>query len=359
MQIALTEPALQLPWLERDAAAGEDRRLTLADLPCTVGRSDPADVVLDSPRVSRVHAAFVRVDGRVCVEDRGSTNGTFVNGERVRSQSLEDGDSIRFADLEFTFRAPRQQETVRATQVMGGGSGNGRRGVDLVQEARRATERLTHCGLRLSFEQIAALSDGKTFGWRLKDDDGLAGARSLPAECRAAARLRQMQRLLAVEAAAQWRDSMHLFLPLDALEIGGEELLPSLESLLSVLSEQHRLVVEIADGVVCDTPTFRSFREGLAKLRIGLAHDGFAGTAAQLKGQRSLAPNFLVLCHRMVQGVSSSDSRRKRLREVVEAAGELGCQTIAAGIESADEQTACRTLGVRYARGPAVVEAKS
>lgn len=356
--LAMPAAQLQQPWLEREAAGGQPERVPLAEFPHTVGRTAPADVVLPSARVSRLHAALVWAEGRVCVEDRGSTNGTFVNGERVEFQPLEDGDCVRFADQEFTFRAPPKTETVRATQVMGGeprgsrAAGGRLQRFDVLQESRRLTERLTHCGVRLTFEPVVSLADEKTFGWRLVDDGSLAGSKSLPSECRAAARLRQLQRLLAAEAAAAWRGSLHLFVPLDALELGGEELNASLESLVGVLPEQHRLVVEIPDGVVCDTPTFRQFRESLARLGVGLAHDGFAGTAAQLRGQAALAPNFLVLCHRMVQGISASDGRRQRLQEVLAAAKDLGCQTIAAGLTSDEEKSACRALGCRLSRGP-------
>lgn len=47
----------------------------------TVGRSAPSDVIIDDPSISRVHACFYFDGERVEVEDRGSTNGTRVNGE--------------------------------------------------------------------------------------------------------------------------------------------------------------------------------------------------------------------------------------------------------------------------------------
>jgi pSer/pThr/pTyr-binding forkhead associated (FHA) protein len=61
-----------------------------------VGRSREADVLLEDWGVSRRHARFtVDVRGRVDVLDLGSTNGTFVNGERIASESLRVGDRIR------------------------------------------------------------------------------------------------------------------------------------------------------------------------------------------------------------------------------------------------------------------------
>ena len=51
--------------------------------PLTVGRGPENDLVLASTAVSRRHAAIVRREGRWYVEDRGSYNGTFLNGTRV------------------------------------------------------------------------------------------------------------------------------------------------------------------------------------------------------------------------------------------------------------------------------------
>ena len=48
-----------------------------------VGRTDVADLLLSDGLVSREHARFIMKDGQLAVEDLGSTNGTFVNGERV------------------------------------------------------------------------------------------------------------------------------------------------------------------------------------------------------------------------------------------------------------------------------------
>lgn len=359
MQTLAMPKSLDEPWLERESG-GQPQRVSLDEFPHTVGRVEPADLVLPSARVSRLHAALVWADGRVCVEDRRSTNGTFVNGQRVEFQPLEDGDCLRFADQEFTFRAPPKPETNRATQVMPGESRAVARGaarVDLLCEARRLTERLTHCGVRLAFEPVVRLTDDKPRGWRLVDDEGLAGAKSLPSECRAASRLRQLERLLAVEAAAEWQPPTHLFLSLDAIELGSSELPGSLEALVAVLPTRHRLIVEIPDGVVCDTPTFRQFRECLAALRIGLAHENFAGTAAQLRGQASLAPDFLVLCQRMIRGISAAsnspgDGRRQRLHDVLAAAKDLGCQAIVSGIACEEELAALRALDCSLARGP-------
>jgi ABC-type multidrug transport system ATPase subunit len=71
----------------------------------TVGREAmPGQVVLDHPNVSRRHAAFEIVDGSVMLRDLGGTNGTYVNGARLRgAHSLVPGDRIDIGPFKLTF----------------------------------------------------------------------------------------------------------------------------------------------------------------------------------------------------------------------------------------------------------------
>ena len=70
------------------------RRVEL-DLEVAIGRQD-GDLVVEDPEVSRRHAVLRRSGGSVVVEDLDSTNGTFVNGERIRSPiTVGPGDEVR------------------------------------------------------------------------------------------------------------------------------------------------------------------------------------------------------------------------------------------------------------------------
>ena len=70
-----------------------------------IGRDPAAAIRLDSPRVSRTHARLVRHGRDAAIEDLGSTNGTFVRGERITGPTpLEDGDEVQIGPLTFRFR---------------------------------------------------------------------------------------------------------------------------------------------------------------------------------------------------------------------------------------------------------------
>jgi pSer/pThr/pTyr-binding forkhead associated (FHA) protein len=69
-----------------------------------LGRGDGADIRLEDTFASSSHARLVAQGDVIVIEDLGSTNGTFLNGEPLRGpQPLHVGDSIRIGDSEFTF----------------------------------------------------------------------------------------------------------------------------------------------------------------------------------------------------------------------------------------------------------------
>ena len=71
-----------------------------------IGRGSEAQVKISDEGISREHAVIHLVDGKVTVEDLGSTNGTFCNGVRITTRPLGDGDKIMLGGttiLKFTY----------------------------------------------------------------------------------------------------------------------------------------------------------------------------------------------------------------------------------------------------------------
>ena len=76
-----------------------------------VGRHQDAEILLQSTDISRKHAALLFRDDHIWVKDLKSTNGTFVNGERVEQEQeieLHDGDMLQFASFMFMILAPER-----------------------------------------------------------------------------------------------------------------------------------------------------------------------------------------------------------------------------------------------------------
>jgi len=75
------------------------KEYTLSQPEITIGRSPRNSVVIINPEVSRRHAMLHRDGDNYFIEDCGSTNGTFVSGQRIMGNTiLRHGDEIRFGD---------------------------------------------------------------------------------------------------------------------------------------------------------------------------------------------------------------------------------------------------------------------
>ncbi len=86
-------------------ALSTGHELGVDSAPITVGRGEQNDVALESDEfASSTHARFVPQRDGVWIEDVGSTNGTFVNGDRLPSpRKLTPGDVVRIGDTELRF----------------------------------------------------------------------------------------------------------------------------------------------------------------------------------------------------------------------------------------------------------------
>tara|TARA_Y100000588_G_C14177768_1_gene892182 strand:- start:922 stop:1209 length:288 start_codon:yes stop_codon:yes gene_type:complete len=81
-------------------------------IPCTIrltlgakrtfGRGPQADFVVNVPLISRVHCHFSVSENGLVVEDLASTNGTFVNNNRIQKSALHAGDILTLASFELS-----------------------------------------------------------------------------------------------------------------------------------------------------------------------------------------------------------------------------------------------------------------
>jgi pSer/pThr/pTyr-binding forkhead associated (FHA) protein len=92
-----------------NADAESDSPITFRILPGsmkTIGRAPRADFIIDAALVSRVHCQLTAGAADLEVIDLESTNGTFVNGERVERALLKSGDRLGVGKVEFVVSRP-------------------------------------------------------------------------------------------------------------------------------------------------------------------------------------------------------------------------------------------------------------
>ncbi len=85
----------------------------------TIGRHPECDVVVDAGAVSRYHAKVVRRGNDFFVEDDGSRNGTFLNGQLLAApEMLREGDCIRISDVDLVFHRDETPEFAQGASQM-------------------------------------------------------------------------------------------------------------------------------------------------------------------------------------------------------------------------------------------------
>ncbi|MCC7043094.1 MAG: FHA domain-containing protein [Acidobacteria bacterium] len=87
-----------------------------------LGRSDDSHLQIARPGVSRRHAVIMAASGGFVIQDLGSQNGVFVNGERIAEHALKDGDQVVIGDRTMVYRTPwpqsrRADSRTRATKA--------------------------------------------------------------------------------------------------------------------------------------------------------------------------------------------------------------------------------------------------
>jgi pSer/pThr/pTyr-binding forkhead associated (FHA) protein len=91
-------------WILRTVTDGHPEK-TFRILPGgvkTIGRAAGADFIVDAALVSRVHCRLTALpDGQLELRDLESTNGTYVNGERVDTVHLRQGDRVQVGRVEL------------------------------------------------------------------------------------------------------------------------------------------------------------------------------------------------------------------------------------------------------------------
>ena len=94
------------PRLEIVAAMGYDPGAVIdVSEGATLGRAGSADIHVEDPFASSVHARIFPRNGFMHVEDMGSTNGTYLNGRQLKkAQQLKPADTIRIGDSEYRYQ---------------------------------------------------------------------------------------------------------------------------------------------------------------------------------------------------------------------------------------------------------------
>jgi len=351
------------PYLEHFAEMGGPiQRVALLALPFVLGRSETAGHTIYSSKVSKEHAAILVVDGKYAVRDLNSTNGTFVNGERVEEHLLADGDIIHVAHVEFRFRhqvitsaivGTRGVRPVERTQVVVESD----RPDSLIRGAQLLDELIATGAVAILYQPIVDLQTRQIAGYEAlgrgtldelgSDPEALL---KLAAQCGKVIALSQLFRRCSLASSARLVAGAKLFLNVHAAELDDASLIESMASLAPRLANRP-VVMEIAESSVTDVAAMAETKRSFRHLDLELAYDDFGAGQARLNELIETPPDYLKLDKSLVQGLDISSARREMVSALVKVAKGLRVLTIAEGIETEAVAEACRELGCDLGQG--------
>lgn len=93
---------------------GDNRPFTLRKEITIIGRREDCDLRIAVGDVSRKHCRVIQTDDSIEIEDLGSSNGTFVNGNKVQRSALAAGDTIQIGPVVFVIQVDGEPSLTEA-----------------------------------------------------------------------------------------------------------------------------------------------------------------------------------------------------------------------------------------------------
>ena len=327
---------------------GAVRNIAIHSSPFTIGRRHDQQLFLEAASVSAKHAQIVEEEHRLLVTDLVSTNGTYVNGSRIREATeLKENDLVQFAQLAFRvnrrtaeFDAHTQSEHLHDQAL------------SLVQFDKLMNDR----AVTPFYQPIVDMRTLRVVGQEVLARSRIYGLEMPLAMFQAAAQLDlavELSRMLRWEGIryfASLPDPPLLFVNTHPREISAPGLIESLKEIRKV-SPRQPLVLEIHEAAATSALSMRELSSALRDLEIRLAYDDFGAGENRLIELSEAPPDFLKFDMILVRDLDASEQRQLLLASLLKVTQDLNVTSIAEGVETPAEADACQRVGFDLAQG--------
>ena len=324
--------------------------------PFQIGRREGCDLCLASQNVSGLHAEILEEDGQLWLYDLNSTNGTFLNDQRIRERMrLRENDTVLFGSCSFSVSLQSQGAVRHPMATIENGA------IEPAPEtAEQKFHRLLDSGATPFFQPIYDISGTKKrrIGFEVLGRSRMFGLRTpnqMFAEAmkfEKEATLSRVLRQRGIEAAeADLPTDLMLFVNTHPTELESGDLEESLHEIRDSFPSRQ-IVLEVPESTLNSPDSLAEVRSVLLDLDIRLAIHDFGAGQIRLSELSEMAPDIVKFDCGLVQGIDKASSKRQRLvAAMTKMVRELGITAMAEYVELPSEHETLKQLGIQYAQG--------
>ena len=314
----------------------------------TIGRRADSSLCLPLACISKNHARIERQKGRLILQDLDSTNGTFLNGSRVKDPvELSEGDLIQFANI--VFRVGYQN---RATESRTMHENACDHALAMVQFDKLINEG----GFVPYFQPIVRMEDKSVMGYEILGRSRLFGLQSpiemfnAASQLNLEAQLSEIFRHRGVEIGGAFGPEINLFVNTHPKELGHDQFLKSLEKLRE--NSDQIITLEIHENAVTNRKLMRELCAVLKDLDIRLAFDDFGVGEARLVELGEFRPDYLKFDMEFTKNIDQATQKHQQVVTLfAQLISDLGIQPLAEGIENEGSHQILKEMGFAFGQG--------
>lgn len=351
-------------WYLEGYLGGESvlRQIPLRHFPFRIGRDSTMDCVIPGHQVSRQHAEILRDDGVLLLRDCQSTNGSFLNRERVTDTAvLQHGDILHFGDTDLRL--------IRETRVRTSASVTQRHAVVQLDKPlpetipagiRQLQELISQRQVEPYYQPIVYAESREVYGYEILGRGTHAGLPALPGALfriadstdDLAMHLSQLFRDEGIVRAATFNSQLRFFMNVHPQELRYVRLLLLQMERLRRQYPDVAMVLEIHEQAVPKLSDMKKICQELANMRIELAYDDFGAGQSRFIELIEAPAHYLKFDITLVRNIDKATAaKRKLVKSLVSLSRQMKHMTLAEGIEREEEMACCLDLGFDLVQG--------
>lgn len=338
------------------------RRIPIRHYPFRIGRDSELDFMIPGIKVSRRHAEIIRNDNRLFLCDNNSTNGSFVNRQRIVDGQLEirHGDVLHFGDTDLRLIRETVKKSLAETQRHAAVDHQQPTAGKMPTGIREMQELLQQRLVMPAYQRIVDAMTGAIYGYEVL---GRGTHPALPPNPGALFRiaesvdslslhLSQLFRETGIATAARLDPSARYFMNVHPDELKYPRLLLLQMERLRREHPDMALVLEIHEKAVPKLSDMKKICRELEGMNIRLAYDDFGAGQTRFIELIEAPAHYLKFDISLLQRIDTAPAaKRDMVQSLVTLSHNMQIITLAEGLERREEVECCQAMGFDLIQG--------